>query len=486
MKIRYEIEFDEPLTVDGDWPLTLPSGGTFKIVQKNGKAIAFRVEFSGKPSDVFSVVDGIQSVTDFRWNEIRRFYVRLKSYLQCVTEIDFDPTEVYAHYIGETDDEKKQIPLYKMAITRGEGRRTKKILDHEIVAAAVFASYKDDVQAPYFIGELKRMSRRSKREGYYVDSFRYDFLIIETLYGKGNFKSKQLEDSLKSEKQLLDILMTAKERTKLTIETIKDDTDTLIVSSCSAEDLVKHIVRKRGYYFHGTKRMIRSDNWNIEEARILSVFSNTVTDMILEKLTSDIYDDTSWKQYEECARSQRMVTKLELNAQLWCTIRKKSGKVKHYEETIGDVSSPRNRVKWALSALNQMKYDEEDLRLESLIGEDRESGEELFKIRITRSESLNSNDGETGIADLSGSETTYIVKYEFSEEEEIQEYKFPSIEDSDSPWVNDRMAKWLLQNAMSAALGYGHAELFRITCKEEQREELLFEVTVCAAPAASH
>ena len=416
---------------------------------------------------------------------MRRFYDRLKSYLQCVTEIDFDSTEVYAHYIGETDYEKKQIPAYKLVVARGEDRRTKTIVDHETVAAAVFASYENDIQAPYLIGELKRMSRRSNREGYYVDSFRYDFLIIDTLYGQGKFKSKQLEDSLKSDKQLLDALMAAKERTRMIIDTIKDDTDTLIVGSSSAEDLVRHLVKKRGYYFHGNKRMIRADNWRREEARTLSVFSNTATDIILGKVTSSIYDAKSWKQYEECARSQRMVTQLELNAQLWCTIRKRSGKTKHYDETIGDVTSSRNRVKWALAALGQMKYDEGELRLENLIGEDRASGEKLFEIRIARSENVNANDGETSVADLSESETTYVVTYEFSEEEERREYKWPSGEKGDSPWVDDRMTKWILHDAMNAALYYNHTGLFRIACKEEPSEELLFEVTVGTAPAAS-
>ena len=123
MIIKYEIEFDEPLVIDGDWPLSLPGGGRFNVVQENGKATAFAVEFSGKPSDIFSVVDGTNHLNDLRWSEIRRFYARLKSHLQCVTEIDFDPTEVYAHYIGETKDEKKQIPMHKVVVTKGRRGR---------------------------------------------------------------------------------------------------------------------------------------------------------------------------------------------------------------------------------------------------------------------------------------------------------------------------------------------------------------------------
>ena len=267
--------------IDGEWPLSVPSGGTFEILTEDGKATAFAVEFSGRPSDIFSVVDGKASVNDHRWNEMRWFYARLKSYLQCATEIDFDPTEVEAHYIGETEQEKQQIPMYKLMVTKGADRRRRRILDHDKLAAAVFASDKDDVAAPYFIGELKSLSRRSEREERYVDSFRYDFLIVETLYGKGQFKSKQLADALKSNRQLLDTLETARDKTRLLFETPTDETATLICNSGSAEDLVDHIVKKRGYYFHGTKRIAAARDWRRDEARTLCVFSNFATDLIL-------------------------------------------------------------------------------------------------------------------------------------------------------------------------------------------------------------
>ena len=132
-----------------------------------------------------------------------------------------------------------------------------------------------------------------------------------------------------------------------------------------------------------------------------------------------------------------------------------------------------------------MKYDEEELRLENLIGKDRASGEKLFEIRVARGEHVNANGGDTRMTDPSESETTYVVTYEFSEEEEKREYKWPSGAKGDSPWADERMTKWILHDAMAAALDYSHTALFRFACKEEQNDKMLFEVTVGTAPAAS-
>ena len=88
MKIRYEVILDEPLEVDGDWPLQLPDGGLFRIKMENGKAVAFEVEFTGVPSDHFRVEGGVIHLDDTRWTSMRPFFARLKSFIQLGNEED--------------------------------------------------------------------------------------------------------------------------------------------------------------------------------------------------------------------------------------------------------------------------------------------------------------------------------------------------------------------------------------------------------------
>ena len=121
MKIRYEVVLDEPLAIDGDWPLALPDGGLFRIKTEAGKASAFEVEYSGKPSDHFGRrKDGVRSVDDERWTRMRPFFAHLKSFIQIESEANFEPTEVFAHYDSENEDEKKRSLYGKWLSTKGK------------------------------------------------------------------------------------------------------------------------------------------------------------------------------------------------------------------------------------------------------------------------------------------------------------------------------------------------------------------------------
>ena len=104
--------------IDGTWPLELPDGGRLTIVKEGSKATAFEVHYSGKLSDHFTAKDGVRSLDEKRWNRTRWFFARLKSYIQCVADVNFDPTEVFVHYGGETQEEREQIRIYKLALVK--------------------------------------------------------------------------------------------------------------------------------------------------------------------------------------------------------------------------------------------------------------------------------------------------------------------------------------------------------------------------------
>ena len=382
MKIRYEIKFAEPLFIDGTWPLELPDGGRLTIVKEGSKATAFEVHYTGKPSDLFTVRDGVRSLDDKRWSRMRRFFTRLKSYIQCVTDIDFDSTEVFVHYDKETQEEKEQIRIDKLVLVKCHIEIGSPMLDHDILAAAAYGSYHTEKQAPYFIGELKSLSRRSAREGRYVDSFRYGFLIIETLYGDGQFKSRQLSDTLKSQNQFMNVLEAARDEVKWTIEKPKDDTETIICSADSTEYLVDHIVKKRGCYFHGRKEMVRDADWRDDEARALCHLLHLTTNKVCYELTRDLYNEEAWKKYEQRAREAGMVTDAETRCRLWCPTEMREVVADNCEQLIGDESSERTRVKRALDTLERVKYDDQFLELRELVCSIQESNQVLYRITV--------------------------------------------------------------------------------------------------------
>ena len=478
MKICYEARFLEPVIIDGDWPLHLENGGIFKINKADGMAVAFQIEFHVEPGEIFGNQNGTISITDHRWNEMQSFYARLKSYIQCVAEIDFDPMEIEVHYHAQTDEEKQHIPFEGMFITKGENRKKKAILDHEILGAAVFGSIKADNQTPFFVGELKNLSRRSAREERYVDAFRYDFLIIEALYGKGQFKSAQLARSLKSARSLLSALETAREGAKWTIEEVVDDTQDAICSNSTTEELIDHLVKKRGYYFHGNPAMLRQVNWTSEEGKTLCILLGLATDAILRENTGNLYELEAWERYEECAKLQGMTTKLEVQYQLAHKNSKQSQNIGTQELAVGEPRSSRTRIKWALSTLANLDYDEEILDLKSVVGKDLLSDVELFRIAIPLMEYRLKKQGMVTQADT----MTYVVQYEFSEEVETRDYLITAKRGKEHNFMSNATMKWLVGLAMRASFDYSHERLVRVSCRVENTDIELFEVVVGTKP----
>ena len=270
MKIRYEVVLDEPLEVDGDWPLRLPDGGLFRVKTEDGKAFAFEVEFSGKPSEYFRCEVGTIHLDDTRWTAMRPFFARLKSFIQMENEANYSAVEVFANYDAESEDEQEAIPMQKVVLTDGLNRTTRTPLDHEMLSAGVLSSYSENIRIPSFIAELKSLSRRSAREGRFVDSFRYSFLIVDILYGQGQFRSKQLVDALSGSESLVRALEEARSNVMHSSEDSDDETSRLLLDGVLVKDLIAHIVKKRGQYFHGTKVLERTGDLKNREARTLS------------------------------------------------------------------------------------------------------------------------------------------------------------------------------------------------------------------------
>ena len=462
MKIRYEIKFAEPLVIDGTWPLELPDGGRLTIVKEGSKATAFEVHYSGKPSDHFTVKDGVQSLDDKRWNRMRWFFARLKSYIQCLTDIDFDPTEVFVHYDGETQEEKEQIRINKLVLVKRHIGNGDPLLDHDMLAAAAYGSCHTEKQAPYFVGELKSLSRRSAREGRYVDSFRYSFLIIDTLYGNGQFKSRQLSDALKSENRFMDMLEAARNEIRWIILEPKDDTETIIFSADSTENLVDHIVEKRGYYFHGQKEMVRDADWRADEARALCHLLHLTTNKVCYELTQDLYNEEAWRKYQQRAKEAGMVTDAEMRCRFWCPREMREVVADNCEQLIGDESSARTRVKWALNTLERVKYDEKYLELRELVCSSRELNKVLYRIDVVNTGCCGSNgSSKTGDVDIEDN-LKCVVKFEFAEEKEKAPYSFCSTDPSDSLMWKSVAVKWIIEEALKASLRFGHVGLRRI------------------------
>ena len=361
MKIRYEIVLDEPLEVDGDWPLRLPDGGLFRIKTEDGKAVAFEVEFTGTPSDYFRCEGKTIHLDDTRWTAMRPFFARLKSFIQLEGEVNYNAEEVFANYDAESEDEKQDIPMDKVVVTDGYNRKIRRPLDYEDLSAGVLSSYEGNFEVPAFIAELKSLSRRSEREGRFVDSFRYSFLIVDALYGQGQFRSRQLGDALSGSESLVQALEEARSKVMLhRSEDSDDETSRLLREGAAVKDLIAHIVKMRGQYFHGTNVLERTADWKIQEARTISDLMALTTDRICREMVSEAYGDEVRDWYEDGCRRHGKVSKIKLDLEIRA---RQTGRLQTETldiELFGDFRSGRTRRKWAIQSLEGLGVNEDE------------------------------------------------------------------------------------------------------------------------------
>ena len=361
--------------------------------------------------------------------------------------------------------------MQAVQIASGEDR-VKPILGNQTLAAAVFGSLDDGREHPFFVGGLKTLSMRSKREARYVDSFRYDFLIVEALYGKGKFKSKQLAGALKSDVGFMRYLDSARETMRWTIESITDDTEEIICSKEPVGSLVDHIVKKRGYYFHGQTEMTTEVNRRGRE-RTLCLLLNHTTDRICQQLIGDAYSEEAWEGYLASGRKEGMVTELGLRALLRHRETEQLHCLTHAEERIGDSMGVRTRIAWLLESIDGLTYEEEDWNLVELTGRDQRSSRGLFRVGISKIEAQHSATGRFDKDGVFRPNTVFGVKYELDDDEDYTLRMGPKVDEQ----VSGTLEKSLLVAALREARTLPYEGLHRISCNDERTGESVFEVT---------
>ena len=480
MKVRYEVILNEPVEVDGDWPLPLPDGGLFRIKTEDGKAVALEVEFAGTPSDHFRVEGGTIHLDDTRWTDMRPFFARLKSFLQLESEVNYNAVEVFANYDAESDEERQDIPMHKVVVTDGRSKKTRRLLDHAMLSAGVLYSYAGCIGVPAFIAELKSLSRRSEREGRFVDSFRYSFLIIDALYGHGKFRSKQLVDELSGSKSLVQALEAARTDAMHISEDSEDETSRLLRDGVSVKGLIAHVVKKRGQYFHGSKVLERTADWTKQEARTLSDLMTLTTDRICREMVGEAHGEQFGKWYEDVCRRHGKVSKVKLDVGIRV---RRTGRLRTKTveiEFFGDYRSAVTRGKWAVDSLEGLRVDEDEGEVESIRGIESRLKCELFAISmVTRMYKLG------GVSDLSWNEVRdpdghYELVWSFEEEEERASLRMAEAADETTFWFSGDSGKAFVAYSLRRGLEFNHLGLRKVTCRSKTMANPVFEVLLAA------
>lgn len=257
--MRYTFPLDRSIDVDDHWPLEIEGGHLELVPGDEGDIVAIKFEKSGLPTD-FSIkmshtpdqkVKGAISVVDPLFPKIRDQLNNAFAFLRCMFGADIALDRVTIECEAESAEEDDEIPVKSFSSSRAEQNLP---LSFDLISRALMAA--DSHPAPHYEAELISFSRESLSKERFIDAFRYSFLLLEALHGNGKFRTAQLIQEFKSSATLKGaIASVVADWPSAPIKNQNSETYAFALSSPSADEVIEHLVGKRGFYFHGNVKM---------------------------------------------------------------------------------------------------------------------------------------------------------------------------------------------------------------------------------------
>lgn len=295
LRVRYVFPLARPLRLEDHWQVPL-LGGQCRLVENEGLVTAIEYSKAGLSTDLAFVVEqtphlrskftitGQDDLLPVVRDHIRRGF----SFLQCFFNADISVGEVEVHHEAESPDEADQIPI--RSFHYGRKQEEPLVLPFDLLSRSLMAA--TDHDGPEFLSTLVTNAREAASEQRYIDAFRFAFLLIESLFGGGKFKAKQLTAEFSSSSQLTQAINQVIAEWKTRPVKTPSATLTLMDSGPSVEEVIKHLVEMRGHYFHGN--LAKKGAWHPakqEEADALAWLAIGITQKIAADAASPIFTD---------------------------------------------------------------------------------------------------------------------------------------------------------------------------------------------------
>lgn len=313
MRIRYLFKLKDPIRLEDHWPVPVIMGGELRVVAEGSKATAFEVSFTGQPVDLAPAwqqhetgsATGTIVVRDSLLPFVRMQVEKAFAYLQCYFDVELLIDETDVAYEGETEEEERQIVI-KGRKTRRE--KTPAPISFDMLTRAIMAAERGT--APELEATLAKLARTAMLQERFIDSFRYSFLLIESVYGEGKFKSIQLKQALKDSAELKGIVANALKTRMSPKRPRNSETDKLLAGSPGVDEVIDHLVDKRGFYFHGNAK--RKDAWRPHEqeaAETLCLLALEIAMLISHAAAAPMFEDElSQRHFDEAKRKGAILT----------------------------------------------------------------------------------------------------------------------------------------------------------------------------------
>jgi len=184
---------------------------------------------------------------------------KFKTYINLFFIVRFDVNVFGVEFIPENDCEREQIAVLKFDL---QSTPKKTNIPFSMIAQAIFAEEtgKDN---PSFASTLAQMAKQALIERQFIEAFRYSFLMFEGLYGEGKFKTTQLVEAMSGNKSFVSAIDQTIQELMIDPLHRDDKARRLIAKHQTPIDLIRHMIDRRGFYFHGNTT--RHDAWKPDE-----------------------------------------------------------------------------------------------------------------------------------------------------------------------------------------------------------------------------
>ncbi|MDR5609995.1 MULTISPECIES: hypothetical protein [unclassified Arsenophonus] len=199
MRIRYMVPFKRKIIIDDHWEIPIQGGG-LRVIEENGYAKALELTFEKQPLEYaphFQKLSEGAAVAEITGCDQLIIFVKRQlrdaaTFLECFYDIELITDEMDVNYEGETPEEEARIVIKSISM----GRKLPALpLSFDMLSRAIMAADKHD--GPRFEATLVSSARKALETEEFINSFRYSFLLIESLYGEGKFKKAGLQAVLK-------------------------------------------------------------------------------------------------------------------------------------------------------------------------------------------------------------------------------------------------------------------------------------------------
>lgn len=317
MDIRLKFPILRPLNLDDSWPVS-GSGAEMTFEMTDGAATALVLLFRNQPIDMAPSIDQLSGPIAAQINIKgriesmgRRIAQRFSDYINLYFVVPIDLDAMEAEYIPADDTERAAMQMFSFK-TKMEQQNPP--LPFDLMAQAFFAVESDE--DPSFASHMTRLAREALIAGQDIDAFRYGFLLIEALYGNGKFQTRDLVRELLDSPDFRPMI-------EHTIAAIQHDpihrnsvAKVTIAQNGTAEALIKHLVDRRGFYFHGNLK--RKDAWRPDRASEARPIAEIVIDLagqIAASYGSAMFEADINTRYISNARSQGAIMTIQVQFQ---------------------------------------------------------------------------------------------------------------------------------------------------------------------------